>query len=188
MTETIPGYTPIPPAAAIGKAMADSYKVAIDRFDEAARVWGRVEEYGARGGRDSEYEAEYTAAREALLAFAAHLPGEHATITRIRVLRMDESCERTTFLVELTTDEGFTMTPCSHATGSTYTKGVGLSVDEARDRALTEALEWGDLLRMPVDPYVVAGVTYESSMPMETYTTQRELSARDAEEAEQPRG
>lgn len=182
------GYTPIPPAAAIGRAMADAYRVAVDRFDEAAQIRGLVEEYGARDGRGPAIEAEYVEAREALLGFAAHLPGEHATITRIRVLRMDESCERTTFLVELKTDEGFTMTPCHHRTGSTYTKGVGLSVDEARDRAITEALEWGDLLRMPVEPYAEDGVTYESSMPLETYTTQRELAARDAAEAEQPTG
>ncbi len=98
-----------------------------------------------------------------------------AAIVRIRVTRMWETCQRTTFFVELTTDEGFTMTPCCHRTGSVYNDFEGLSVEEARDRALTEALEWGDFLCMEVEPYVEDGVTYEASFPLETYTTQREL-------------
>jgi hypothetical protein len=171
------GLTPLPHADAIGKAMASTFAVALDRFDAAARTWGRVQEYGSRACDDAAIKAEYEEAREALAAFGRHLPGEAASIVRIRVFRMDESCERTTFFVELKTDEGFTMTPCCHRTGSVYTNGEGLSVEEARDRALTEALEWGDLLRMTVEPYAEDGVTYESSFPLETYTTQRAIAA-----------
>lgn len=108
-------------------------------------------------------------------------------IVGIRVYRTTESCERTSYYVELRTDEGFTKTPDCHVTGSVYTKGVGLSVEEARDRALTDAADWSDLLGIPVDPYEEEGVVHEPSFPLEIYTTQRELAARDADTAPETR-
>lgn len=99
-------------------------------------------------------------------------------IVKIRVFSMSESCNRTTFYVELTTDEGYTMTPCGHATGSDYTNGEGLSIEEARDRALIDAAEWGDFLQIEPEPFVVEGITYEPSMKLETYSTRRFLKAR----------
>jgi hypothetical protein len=95
-------------------------------------------------------------------------------IVSIRVTKSYESCERTTYWVELKTDEGLTMTPESFATGSIYTDYIGLSKDEARDRALMTAHEWGDFLDIEVTPYIEEGVAYEPSMKMETYTGQRE--------------
>jgi len=100
-------------------------------------------------------------------------------INRIRVFHMHETCERDTFFVELTTDEGFTMTPESFATGSLYDNFKGLSLEEARDRALTSAADWGDFLRVPVDPYFADGVEIKPSFLMETYTVQRELADMD---------
>ncbi len=99
-------------------------------------------------------------------------------IVKIRVFSMWETCERTTYFVELTTNEGFTMTPSSHRTGSVYTNHEGLSIVEARDRALIDAHEWGDFLLLAVDPYIEAGITYEPTMTLDAYTTRRELAAR----------
>ena len=96
-------------------------------------------------------------------------------ITSISIKRMYESCERTTFYVDLTTDEGFMMTADSFATGSLYTNGEGLSIDEARDRALTEAHNWADFLGIELAPYVEDNVTYEPEMKLEIYETLREL-------------
>lgn len=100
-------------------------------------------------------------------------------IVSIRVFKTWETCERTTFYVQLTTDEGFTMTPCSHRTGSIYTNFEGLSVDEARDRALMDAHEWSDFLKIDLEPYVEEGVTYEPSMTLNTFTTRRTLRDRE---------
>ena len=102
------------------------------------------------------------------------LDGPSKRIVRIRVTAMHESCQRWTFYVELTTDEGFTMTPCCHVTGSLYTDFKGLSKEEACERAVTEAMEWGDFLLIPVDPYVLDGVLVEPDILMDTYTGQRE--------------
>lgn len=99
-------------------------------------------------------------------------------IERIRVVSMWESCNRTTFYVELTNDEGFTMTPCAHATGSDYTNGEGLTIEEARDRAVTDAGTWGDFLRITPEPFIVDGVEIKPRIPMEFYTTRRILAER----------
>lgn len=99
-------------------------------------------------------------------------------IVRIRVFSTWETCERTTFFVELTTDEGMSMTPASYRTGSLYTNFEGLGLAEARDRALIDAHEWGDFLGVTVEPFVMEGVTIEPSMTMKTFTTRRELKAR----------
>ncbi len=106
------------------------------------------------------------------------LDGPTRRIVRIRVFSMYESCQRTTYFVELTTDEGFTMTPCSHRTGSVYTDFQGLSKEEARERAVIEAQEWADLLMLPMEPFEEDGVLVEPAFLMDTYTTRRELAAR----------
>lgn len=100
------------------------------------------------------------------------------SIVRIRVTSMHESCNRTTFYVELTTDEGFTMTPCGHATGSDYTDGQGLTIEEARDRAVTDAGTWGDFLRITPEPLIMDGVEIMPRVPMDLYTTRRVLAER----------
>jgi hypothetical protein len=100
-------------------------------------------------------------------------------IVKVAVTKMYESCERTTFYVQLTTDEGYSITPASYCTGSIY--GPGLKLSEARDRALTDAGTWADLLELKVEPYIEDGITYKPSFPMEIYTTRRVLKARNAE-------
>jgi hypothetical protein len=99
-------------------------------------------------------------------------------IIGIRVVKTWETCERTTYYIELRTDEGFTMTPSSHRTRSIYTDFVGLTKDEARDRALIDANTWADFLGLTVDAYVEDGVERQPSMHFETYTTRRKLAAR----------
>jgi hypothetical protein len=101
-------------------------------------------------------------------------------IVAINVFSMWESCQRTTYYVRVTTDEGFTKEVESHRTGSVYTNFEGLTKEEARDRALIDANTWSDFLGIPVDPYVEDGITYEPSMEFETYTMRRELAARRA--------
>lgn len=102
------------------------------------------------------------------------------TIIAIRVFKMWETCERTTYYVELTTDEGFTMTPSGHATGSIYTNGQGLSIEQARDRALIDAASWGDFLGIEVEPYIEDDITHTPSMTLNTYSTRRILKERSA--------
>lgn len=99
-------------------------------------------------------------------------------IVAIRVVRMWETCERTTFYVELTTDEGFTMTPACFRTGSERPKVEGISVEEARDRALVTADTWGDFLGLAPEPFVHEGVTYTPRMTMRPYETRRVLAER----------
>lgn len=101
-------------------------------------------------------------------------------ITAIRITRMYESCERTTYYVDLVSSEGFTNTVAAHATGSIYTDHVGLSVEAARDRALIDADTWADFFGLTPAPYVEEGVTYEPSMLMRRYETRRVLAARRA--------
>jgi len=103
---------------------------------------------------------------------------ERRTIVKIRVFKTWESCERTTYYVELLTDEGFTMTPCGHATGSVYTDHKGLSKDEARDRALCDAAEWGDFLGIEPEPFEEDGEVHTTSFKLQTYTTRRKLAER----------
>jgi hypothetical protein len=95
-------------------------------------------------------------------------------IVSIRVFSTYESCERTTYYVELTSDEGFTMTPCSHATGSIYTDHAGLSKEEARERALIDAADWGDYLNIEPEPLVEDGVVIEPTFKFQKYTLRRE--------------
>jgi hypothetical protein len=100
-------------------------------------------------------------------------------IIKVAVTKMWESCERTTYYVQLTTDEGYSITPASYCTGSVY--GLGLELAEARNRALTDAGTWADLLELEVEPYIEGGITFQPSFPMKIYTTRRILKARDAE-------
>lgn len=101
-------------------------------------------------------------------------------IAAIRVMKTWETCNRTRFYVMLDSDEGFDMTVVCHSTGSDYTDGVGLSIEEARDRALIDAHRWGDFLGMEVTPFIEDGITYEPSMKMLPYHTRRVLAARSA--------
>lgn len=104
-------------------------------------------------------------------------------ITKVQILKMWESCQRTTFYVELTTEEGFTITPDSFRTGSVYTNFEGLNIDEARDRALITADTWADLLKLQVEPYVEDGKTFEPSMTLRPYETERVLADRKVAKA-----
>jgi hypothetical protein len=102
---------------------------------------------------------------------------------KVDVYSMYESCKRTTFFVRLTTDEGMTMDPESFASHSIYNDmdgTVGLTVEEARDRALTSAHEWADFFQLEVTPYYEEGVLYEPLMTFDTYTMRREEAAEDA--------
>ncbi len=96
-------------------------------------------------------------------------------IVRIYVSHMYESCERHTFYVVAKTDEGFTKEVEGHCTGSVYTNHEGLSIEEARDRALIDAATWGDFLNIDPDPFVMDGKTHEPSMKFNTYTYRRKL-------------
>jgi hypothetical protein len=99
-------------------------------------------------------------------------------IVKIHVMQLHESCERDTFYVVATTDEGFTMEVAGHSTGSIYTEGKGLSIEEARDRALIDAATWGEFLGIEPEPFVVDGVTYKPSMVFNFYRNRRELKER----------
>ena len=103
------------------------------------------------------------------------------SITAINIYSLWESCQRTTFYVDLLSSEGFTITVASHRTGSVYTNFEGLSLEEARERALIDADTWGDFLGIVPQPYTADGVTYEPSMVMRPYSTQRILAARRKE-------
>lgn len=102
-------------------------------------------------------------------------------IVSISVYSAYESCERTTFYVRVTTDEGLTKDVEGHRTGSIYTNGEGLSIEEARDRALIDAATWGDFLGIEPEPFVDgAGVAHRPSMKISTYGCQRDLEMRRA--------
>jgi len=102
-----------------------------------------------------------------------------SVITSVVVRSMYESCERTTFYVMLLSDEGFDMTAASHRTGSIYTNHEGLSIEEARDRALIDAANWGDFLQIEPTPFLDAdGNTVEPSMTFDSYTMRREMAER----------
>jgi len=106
-------------------------------------------------------------------------------IVSIAIVKTWETCERTRYYVELTTDEGFSTTPCCHSTGSVHktldgqTKAIpGLSIEEARSRALYDADDWSDLLGIPVDPFEDDGVIHTPKNPMRRFTTRRVLDER----------
>ncbi len=88
-------------------------------------------------------------------------------IIKIRVMQLRET-DRTTFYVVAETDEGLTRSVDHFRTG-------GLSIKEARDRALISAADWGDFLQIEPEPFIMGGVRYEPSMKLEIYTTMREL-------------
>ena len=100
-------------------------------------------------------------------------------IVGIRVFSMWETCERTTYYVELRTDEGFAMTPAGYATGSVYTNFEGPSKEEARNRALLDAITWADFLGLRVEPLIEDGVEQKpTGFVITPYTTRRKLAAR----------
>jgi len=101
-------------------------------------------------------------------------------IKSISVSSAYETCERTSFYVQLTNDEGFTLTANSHRTGSVYTNGEGLSIEEALDRALIDAANWGDFLQIEVEPFIGKdGKAVEPSMTFDSYLMRREMKARN---------
>jgi len=104
-------------------------------------------------------------------------------VVKVDVYRMTESCERTTYFVRLTSDEGLTKDADSFASHCIYddmngTKG--LPVEEARDRALTTAADWADFFKLEVTPFYEDGVLHEPLMTFDIYTAQREEAAEDA--------
>ena len=108
-----------------------------------------------------------------------------ANITRISIMKTYESCERTSFYVMLTSDEGFTMSAACHRTGSIYNNHEGLSIEEARDRALIDAANWGDFLQIEVDPLLdEGGKPIEPSMTFDSYTMRREMASRKSRQPE----
>ena len=120
----------------------------------------------------------------------------HHVFTRVSIVRMTESCERTTYYVRLTTDEGFTIEPNSHRTGHAYVEdGVrievpGLSVKEALARTFYDAGDWADILGLAVDPYEEDGEERDPTMrPRQRFAMQRRMAARrkaaDAVKSEQ---
>lgn len=116
----------------------------------------------------------------------------HHVIIRVAIVRMTESCERTTYYVRLVTDEGYTIEPNSHRTGHAYMEdGVrvevpGLSIEEARARTFYDAGDWADLLGLSVDPYEEDGVTHGPTMrPRRRFEMQRTMATRRAAKAQQ---
>ena len=100
-----------------------------------------------------------------------------ARIASVSVFKTYESCERHTFYVRLTNGEGFSIEPMSYATGSVYTNHEGLSIDEARDRALIDAADWADFFGLSPEPYLEDGKRFEPLMTFNRYTTRRAIAA-----------
>lgn len=100
-----------------------------------------------------------------------------APVVSVGVFKTYETCERHTFYVRLTNSEGYSFEPSSHRTGSVYTNHEGLSIDEARDRALIDAADWADFLGLVPEPYVEGGVCFSPSMTFGRFTTRRALAA-----------
>lgn len=93
-------------------------------------------------------------------------------IVKIHVSWMYETCNRFTFAVTLTNEEGLTLQPTSFRTGSDHEKG--LSIEEARDRALIEADTWGDFLEIEPTPFKDEdGKRVYPSISLSTYKFQR---------------
>ena len=111
-------------------------------------------------------------------------------IVAISVVRLTESCRRTTYYVRLTTDEGFTTEPVSHCTGHEHMQDgelvvvPGLSAADALQRALYDAGDWSDLLGIPVDPYEEDGqIVVPTMRPRRRFEMKRMLDARRASTA-----
>jgi hypothetical protein len=85
---------------------------------------------------------------------------------------MYESCERWTYYVRATTDEGMSKEVEGHRSKSLYNP-EGISREEARDRALIDAATWGDFLGITPDPFEEDGVVHEPSMTFDSYTMRR---------------
>jgi hypothetical protein len=76
-------------------------------------------------------------------------------ITRVSITKMTESNQRTTYFVTLVNCLDQVITPAAFSTGTGAVKG--LSVKEARDRALIEAHEWAGFLGLTAEPFVEDG-------------------------------
>ena len=94
-------------------------------------------------------------------------------IVKIYVLQLYESCERHTFYVVAATEDGMTKEVEGHQTGSIYNNHQGLSLEEARDRALIDAATWGEFLGIEPEPFIKDGVTYAPSMKFHFYDRRR---------------
>lgn len=111
-------------------------------------------------------------------------------IVQVSVVRMDESCERTTYFVRLTTDEGFHTEPCGHRTGSVHVVDgerivtPGLDIEEALQRALSDAGDWADLLEIEMTPYEEDGVVQKAAWDRNRFTMQRLIDKHRAERQE----
>ena len=107
-------------------------------------------------------------------------------IIGIRISKLWETCDRTSFYVTLESDEGFDKQVECHRTNSIMDREAGhpgISIDEARDRALIDVHRWADFLNLELDPYIEDSVLYEPSMRMLPHTVQRELAKRRAAKA-----
>lgn len=110
-------------------------------------------------------------------------------IVEISIYRTYESCERTRYYVRLTTDEGFHTDPCCHSTGHVEMVDgervvvPGIPVEEALQRALSDAGDWADLLEIPMTPYVENGVVQKAVWNRNRFTIERQIDAKRAERA-----
>lgn len=100
-------------------------------------------------------------------------------IVKIEILYMYESCERHSYFVRVTTNEGLTREVEGHQSSSIYNP-EGISREEARDRALIDAATWGDFLGITPEPYIEDGEVISPSMKFNTYTYQREMAKKRA--------
>lgn len=110
-------------------------------------------------------------------------------IVEISIVRMDETCERTTYYVRLTTDEGFHTEPCAHRTGSVHMVDgervvtPGLAIEEALQRTLSDAGDWSDLLQIPMTPYIENGVVQKALWDRNRFTNERRMNVKRAARA-----
>lgn len=103
-------------------------------------------------------------------------------IRSIRVLEMHESCERDSFYVLIYSSEDYDMTVACHQTGSIYTNGEGLSYEDARERALCDAADWGDFLKITPDEFRDKdGKVIKPDFEFQRYETRRVLAKRKSE-------
>lgn len=95
-------------------------------------------------------------------------------VKEIRVFHMVESGDRHSYYVDIITDEGM-----SRSVDAFYTK-YGLTRDEARERALSTAIIWGDLFNIEPADHVEDGVLYTADWRHRPYTIERELKKRQS--------
>ena len=110
------------------------------------------------------------------------MPG---TTVAVRVQGRWETCDRWTYTVQLESGEGYTKDAVSFRTGSKVNDYVGLTRDEARERALIEAVGWADFHQLEPVPFVEDdGKTYEPRYSFKSYEARRQMEARKADRAD----